>query len=79
MGRLYSFRNAFPQEVMAENESSPKQRLDAAHYRRRAQESRELATHMSETAIRMQLLGLSETYSRIAGHIELLDQDHQQD
>ncbi len=63
------------EEGMAMNDSSPQVKLDAAHYRKRAQQSRALAEEISDAAIQKQLLDISDTYARIAERIEGWDRD----
>lgn len=44
----------------------PRPKLDAAYYRRRAQESRDLAGRVQVASIRRQLLEMAEGYERMA-------------
>jgi hypothetical protein len=50
--------------------SLPRPQLDAAYYRRRAQESRDLATKVPTASIREQMLDMAEGYDRIAERAE---------
>jgi hypothetical protein len=63
-------------QSLALDRSPPRPKLDATHYRMRAEACRKLAEEESDAAMRKQLLGISDTYARIANQIETFDRDH---
>jgi hypothetical protein len=57
--------------------SIPRPKLDAAHYRRRARESRDLAPQLPDEVLRQQMLEIADGYDRIAARAEAWERQHQ--
>jgi hypothetical protein len=61
---------------MREPKPLPQPELNAAFYRRRAQETRDAADRASDARIRQQLLEIAEGYDRLAELDEAWERDH---
>ncbi len=58
--------------------SQPRPMLNAAYYKRRAQEIRVLRARVADPWIRKQLDDIAEGYDRIAERVKAWDRDHPQ-